>query len=193
MKKGEWKERLKPYDNALRFVVVLLLGNALWKLMFRGDESGYMVTCCGWDVTRFFTEMSCHVAAVSAHILGWFIDGVRLLYGRLITFQNGNGISIVWGCTAVKQAALFVLIMLFARGPWKHKLWFVPLSLCLIYLFNLFRIVMIALLVMNHPDWFDLLHSYIFKYLFYAFLFLIWVIWAECFAEKKNCLVKSYK
>jgi hypothetical protein len=30
-----------------------------------------------------------------------------------------------------------------------------------------------------HPEWFDLLHEYIFKYLFYGMLFLLWVWWTE--------------
>jgi hypothetical protein len=31
----------------------------------------------------------------------------------------------------------------------------------------------------HHPDWFELLHDYIFKYIFYGMLFLLWLWWSN--------------
>ena len=31
----------------------------------------------------------------------------------------------------------------------------------------------------HHPEWFHMLHDYLFKYLFYAILFGMWVIFVE--------------
>ena len=36
---------------------------------------------------------------------------------------------------------------------------------------------MVSLLTHHHPEWFEVLHTYIFKYLFYGFFFLLWLIY----------------
>ena len=41
------------------------------------------------------------------------------------------------------------------------------------------RIAAIALLIEHHPTWFHTLHDYLFKYLFYAMLFGLWVLFVE--------------
>ena len=66
-----------------------------------------------------------------------------------------------------------------ARGPWLRKLWFIPLGWLMVYLFNIMRIAIIALLIHHHPSWFDFLHTYLFKYLFYGMIFALWVVWTE--------------
>lgn len=182
--------RLKPYADVIRFMVVLLVGNALWKLTFQGDEAGNYITFLGCDLTHFFSVASSHVAKVSYTLVCAIEDNVQLLYGHIIQFSNNVTISVVWGCSAVKQGLLFTLIMLMARGPWLHKLWFIPLGWLMVYLFNIMRIAVIALLIHHHPTWFEFLHTYLFKYLFYGMIFALWVFWIErlaCVVNTKEC------
>lgn len=169
----------KPYADVIRFMAVLLLGNALWKLTFHGDEAGNYITFLGFDLTHFFSIASSLVAKAS-YVLVHAIEGsAQLLYGHIIRFSNDVTISVVWGCSAVKQGLLFTLIMLMARGPWLRKLWFIPLGWLMVYLFNIMRIAIIALLIHHHPTWFEFLHTYLFKYLFYGMIFALWVVWTE--------------
>ena len=86
---------------------------------------------------------------------------------------------VVWSCTAVKQSFIWLIIMLFARGPWQRKLWFIPLGWLVAYAFNIIRIAAIGLLCEHHPEMFEFYHVYLFKYLFYAVLFALWVWWVE--------------
>ena len=170
---------LKPYADVIRFMAILLVGNALWKLTFHGDEAGNYITFLGFDLTHFFSIASSHVAKAS-YVLVHAIEGsAQLLYGHIIRFSNDVTISVVWGCSAVKQGLLFTLIMLMARGPWLRKLWFIPLGWLMVYLFNIMRIAIIALLIHHHPTWFEFLHTYLFKYLFYGMIFALWVVWTE--------------
>ena len=62
---------------------------------------------------------------------------------------------------------------------WLHKLWFIPFGWLCCYLFNILRIFIIALFIEHHPEWFHVLHDYIFKYLFYGMLFGLWVWFVE--------------
>ena len=173
------KIQLAPYVDVLRFVVVLLLGNVLWKWIVRGDEAGNYITCLGYDVTYFFSVVSAHVAKMTYFLVHVVEESVQLVYGHIIRFPNESSVSVVWGCSAVKQGTLFTLIMLFARGKWLHKFWFIPLGWVAVYAFNILRIAIISLLIQHHPDWFDFLHSYLFKYLFYGMIFALWVWWIE--------------
>ena len=94
-------------------------------------------------------------------------------------FDSGSSVRIVWSCTALKQSFIWLIIMLVARGKWLRKLWFLPLGFVAIYLFNILRIALIAMIIEHHPELFELMHSYIFKYLFYLMLFGKWVWWTN--------------
>ena len=168
-------EPLKPYTDILLFVVALLAANYFWKFTVLGDEGGDQVTWFGFDISRPFDWMAQHIA----HIVFWLIqltnDAVVFLEPSTIHFDTGTGTKIVWGCTGLKQSFIWIIIMLIARGDWKHKLWFIPIGLVCAYLFNIFRITLIAITIEHHPDWFHLMHDYIFKYLFYVMLFGLWL------------------
>ncbi len=72
-----------------------------------------------------------------------------------------------------------VFLLLTTHGGWKHKTWFIPLGWLCIYLFNIARIAAIAMLIEAHPTWFEILHTYVFKYLFYIMLFALWLLFTE--------------
>jgi len=98
---------------------------------------------------------------------------------KIIRFDSGSGTAIIWGCTGLKQSFIWLCLILTVRGGGWHKLWYIPVGWLCCYAFNILRIFLIALFVEFHPDWFPLLHDYIFKYAFYAMLFGLWVIFVE--------------
>lgn len=196
----KYGEKLSPYRDIIIFVVSMLGANVLWKLTIAGDENGTGVTFLGLDITAPFDFMAVWIAQRSFWWLDLFRDNVYLVSKHIFGFFNGTltlfddvRISVVWGCTGIKQSFIWLIIMLFARGSmegekwsfWnKHKLWFIPLGWVCIYVFNVFRSVMIALLIENHREMFDFWHTYIFKYAFYAMLFMLWVWWIESIVKK---------
>jgi exosortase/archaeosortase family protein len=107
---------------------------------------------------------------------------------NIIRHANGNSVQIIWACTGIKQAYIFFCIIAFYRGPWLKKLWYIPLGLFVVYVFNIFRISFIVGVVGKHPDWFHFLHIYAFKYAFYLIIFLMWVLWEEKIAGKNDKL-----
>ena len=179
-------EPLKPYYDIILFVVALLAANYFWKFTVLGDEGGDQVTWFGMDISRPFDFMAQHIA----HVVYWFIhltnDSVVFFEPSTIHFATGTGTKIVWGCTGLKQSFIWIVIMLVARGQWKHKLWFIPLGLVCAYLFNILRITLIAMAIEHHPEWFHMLHDYIFKYIFYGMLFLLWLWWSNRIAGSEN-------
>jgi len=172
-------DRFSPYQGVIYFVVVLIITHFFWKFTMVGDESDDVVTFFGLNLTGFFNFMSTHTAQVSARILQIFNPEVQLLPQNMIKHGNGEAVRIIWACTGIKQAYIFIFIIALYRGPWKKKLWFIPLGVAIVYLFNIFRITAIAALVENHANMFDFVHGYLLKYLFYAVIFGLWVWWEE--------------
>ncbi len=176
---------IEPYKDILIFIVVLFAANFFWKLTIAGEESGGPVHWLGLDITAPFDFMCEHIVTVVSTVIGWFSSDLWLRDSVTMIWDTGNSIRIVWGCTAIKQSFIWLIIMIFTRGDWKHKLWFIPLGWLVAYAFNILRILLITLIVHHHPEQFELFHAYIFKYLFYGILFLLWVIWNERMTAKR--------
>lgn len=184
--KCQISNRLQPYEGIIRFVIAMLAANYFWKYTVLGDEDGRgAVTWFGLDLTWYFDVLADHIAGIVYAALDGLGINVTLTNGNHIRFpETGVGTSIVWGCTGLKQSFIWLIIMLAARGSWGRKLAYLPVGWLFAYLFNIFRIFMVAILTKNHPEWFELLHTYIFKYLFYGFFFLLWLYYDERLASR---------
>ena len=177
---------LRPYYDILLFVVSMLAANYFWKFTVQGDEVGTQIMWFGLDITHIFDAMSSHIAHVAYWLISLTNDAVYFDEPNHIYFATLSGIYIVWSCTALKQSFIWMIIMLVARGPWLKKLWFIPLGLICTYLFNILRITLISMIIEHHPELFDLLHEYIFKYLFYGMLFCLWLWWDHRLRKVKD-------
>ena len=188
MKFRSLKQLFEPYSDVIIFVVTLFAANYFWKWTVSGDENGDMVTWFGLDITAPFEFMACHIASVVYWLISLFRDTAFMSDPYTIRFASGTGTTIIWGCTAIKQSFIWFWLIATVR-PWNYqlstinyqlsKLWYIPLGWLCCYLFNILRIFLIALFIEHHPEWFHLLHDYIFKYAFYAMLFGLWVIFVE--------------
>ena len=107
---------------------------------------------------------------------------------RLIATPNSDGgwarAIIAPECASLKQWLHWLFLMLLFPGPWKHKAWFIPAGLVIIEWTNVIRICGIVLMQIPWPNSFRLAHDYIFKVFFYLVIFLMWMIWVECFKNK---------
>ena len=188
MKSRSLKQLFEPYTDVIIFMVTLLAANYFWKFTVSGDENGDLVTWFGLDITAPFEFMACHIASVVYWLVSLFRDTAFMTDPHTIHFTSGSGTTIIWGCTALKQSFIWFWLIATVR-PWNFQLstinfhlsylWYIPLGWLCCYLFNILRIFLIALFIEHHPEWFHLLHDYIFKYLFYAMLFGLWVIFVE--------------
>lgn len=185
---SKYLEALKPYSDVIIFMVTLLVANYAWKWTMVGDENGDCVTWFGLDITAPFEFMACHIASVVYWLVSLFRDAAYMSDAHTIRFASGGtGTTIIWGCTGLKQSFIWLCLILTVKGTtatsgkalWLKKLWFIPLGWVCCYAFNILRIFLIALLIEQHPNWFPLLHDYIFKYLFYGMLFGLWVWFVE--------------
>lgn len=179
-------KNLKVFSGVFSFIIILIVSNYFWKYFVLGDESGVSVTFFGFDISRPFVYLS-HQIAVSTHqILNFIGYDTSLTPNNVVRHSiSGSSVCVVWSCSGIKQAYIYFCIIAFFSGPWKHKLWYIPMGLIFVYLFNLFRIVFITAIIDKHPEQFDFWHEYVMKYAFYGMIFLLWVAWNELFILKK--------
>ena len=177
-------ESIEPYSGIIYFVVLLMLSHFFWKFTVLGDETETVVTFFGMNISAPFNLMADHVAKVTTRMLEIMGYSISLSADNVVRHDNNVAVHVVWACTGLKQAYIFVCIIAFYRGTLKNKLWFIPLGLLVVYLFNIFRIVVITALIKENPEWFYILHEHVFKYLFYVIIFGMWILWEEVVSKK---------
>lgn len=178
-------DKIEPYKGVLYFMIILIVSHFFWKFNVLGDESDTIVTFWGLDISAPFNSMANHVALLVHKILNFIGYHQVMEPNNIMRYDNGNAARIVWACTGLKQAYIFTCIIGFYYGSLKNKLWYIPLGLIVVYLFNIFRIVVVVAVMYNHKRYFDFVHEELFKYLFYGVIFIMWVFWVEKIAIKK--------
>ena len=181
----EFWSKLGGYQGVMLFLIVLFASNFFWKLTVKGDENGLEASFLCLDLSIVFSTL-CHHLAIVIHSIFDLFGITTYLYDTAIYHLNGECVRIVWGCNGVKQSFIFTMIMLFARGPVKHKLWFIPLGLFCVYLINIFRLLLLAYIVRDYPESFDFWHSGVTKYGFYGLIFLMWFFWNDFLVPRLN-------
>ncbi len=175
---------VSPLAGISYFVLILIVSHFFWKFTVLGSETDQFVTFFGMDISAPFVAMARHVAIVTSELLNFLNFPIELTANNVIRHDNNVAVMVVWSCTGLKQAYIFTCIILFYRGSFKKKIWYIPLGLVIIYAFNIFRITAITGLIKANPNWFYLLHEHAFKYMFYAVIFGLWVVWEERISRK---------
>ena len=81
-------------------------------------------------------------------------------------------------CDGLVLFVLFAVFILAFPGPWKRKLWFIPLGIGLIHAANLVRVVSLVMIQFNSPQSLKFNHDYTWTVLIYGFIFWLWYLWA---------------
>ncbi|RYU80293.1 exosortase X [Hymenobacter persicinus] len=82
-------------------------------------------------------------------------------------------------CNGLVLYALFAGFVLAFPGPWRRKLWFIPLGIALIYVLNIVRVGALAINHLYYHESVDFNHHYTFTFIVYACIFLLWMLWAR--------------
>ncbi len=106
------------------------------------------------------------------------------LYKNRVGIANSSGVYIGEPCNGFVLFILFLSFIAAFTGPIKHKLWFIPVGIILIHLINFLRVIALVLILRSHPDWLSFNHDYTFTIVVYSFVFLLWWIWINKFADR---------
>lgn len=171
---------LLPFKDVLLFLLLLFS----FHFVYLGWSVGLHFFPVGEAVQWLFAEVAEMLLAQSIFILQTLGVEFVLQGATLYTNQMQSFVSVLPECTTLKQWMHWLVIMLSFPGPWRHKLWYIPAGIVVIHLTNLFRVVGLLFIQIPFPGQFHFFHDYVFKTLFYAVIFLMWVVWVESFRKK---------
>ena len=97
-----------------------------------------------------------------------------------------HGVLIGAPCNGLNLFALFAGFIIIFPGKIIQKLIFIPIGILIIHVINIFRLVALALVVLYKPESLEFNHKYTFTIVVYAFIFVMWIIWVNKFAIKKE-------
>jgi len=120
--------------------------------------------------------LSLNIVGSSAGILKWL--GYEIfVFERVVAVGEFPGIKIVNGCNGISAMGLFLGFIIAYPGDWKEKISFTVLGIGIIYLVNIFRIVVLAITQAEWPGFFNITHDYSTTAIFYLVIFVLWMVW----------------
>ena len=171
------------------FIILILSFHFLyrgWQALEYWPIKGTIDKLSLWSVNRVYRE-SCWVLQNLLRIDITTESNLRLIAALS---KEGTFVNVVIAplCASLKQWLHWLFLMLIFPGPWKHKVWYIPVGLVIIELTNVVRICGILLMQMQWPgpNTFHIAHDYVFKVFFYLVIFLMWVLWVEKFKNKSS-------
>jgi exosortase/archaeosortase family protein len=172
--------KLRPVTDAL-LAAVITYGFHLLYRHFAAEINAV-------PVIRALTEILSQAVFEQSLWINRHLLGLQITTSDPLTmhFTNGGMIWINSGCSGLKLFMQVTVLFLLFPGPWKHKLWIIPLGWLLMHLSNLFRIVSLSVIVLWKPQYWDFSHDWILRPFFYLVIFGMWVWWVERFRRKRT-------
>jgi len=97
--------------------------------------------------------------------------------GQRFIFENKNSIDILFPCTGIQPMLQFAMILLLYPGPWKHKLWYIPMGMMILFVMNVFRLFGLGIVMAKWPEYWQYAHDYPARVLIYLVTFILWLYW----------------
>ncbi len=166
------KRILKP----VRFLLIGLVLYIGWVLLHEGVLKPRGI------IDPWLTNLVSINSVQVLNLMGYEVDQVRLEDGNRIVNSQGEGLlRIAYICDGLELYVIFLIFLLAFPGPWKDKLWYVPMGFVVIYIFNQVRVVSLILTQIHAPQYLHFNHKYTFVIIVYGVIFLLWMIWVRKF------------
>ncbi len=126
-------------------------------------------------ITYWVTNQTSHVQ----NILG-IASSIEINEGKKSISMKNNGervINVFEGCNGLNVMIVFVAFLVAYGGYPKRMLWFLPLGLLVIHLFNLLRIILLYVAAQQNTHYFYYIHKYFFTAALYLVVIVLWIIW----------------
>lgn len=157
----------------MRFIVLFIVLYLFWLMLYE-----WVIHPWGKLDTVVINDSSLWTAYV-LELMGYesFISDNATI--RTVGIDGTHGLWIGDPCNGLTLFALFAIFIVAYPGPWKHKLWFIPIGITVIHFLNVMRITALCIIVLKRPEWLDFNHTYTFQLLMYGFIFGLWWIWIQ--------------
>lgn len=172
--------RIRPLADLFLFAFITIVFHYLWWNMlgfFRA--TGFYIEVSTWIATQVYQP----AYWFNTHILGMSITSVDATNTMLFPEVSGY-ITVEESCSGFKQMYQIFFLFLLFRGPWKHKLWYIPASFVIVFLVNIMRVILLSVVLIHWPAHWDFIHMWVMRPFYYVVIFVLWVVWVEYFTSK---------
>lgn len=169
------KYNLKSLKGVAIFSLITIVIHILWRLwayqLHYAPIAGFMS-----DAGQFMADIVFQQGSwIVRHVIGMDIR----IEGNTMYFANNGYLLINSGCSGIKPIMQFIILMILYPGPWKKKLWFIPVGIVIVHITNLIRVTGLSIGIMEWPTYWKFSHDYIFRPFFYVVIFSMWLLWEE--------------
>ena len=130
----------------------------------------------GWEFTTGFPN-----TYIFNHPESFFISPASWINDPAAWIQHPPSFFVNESCSGLKQFFQITVLFLLFPGPSKHKLWYIPASILVMHVINIFRIIMLSIILVYWPEHWQFLHDWVLRPFFYVVLFTEWVVWVNYF------------
>jgi len=129
------------------------------------------------------------VIDITVSVLKWLLEllnySVFTGADRLIGIDGSGGLWIGDSCNGIVLFALFTGFIVSYKGNWRYKTVYIALGIISIELINVLRLACLAIIDTHSRALTEFNHTYTFTIIIYAYIFMLWIIWVNKFAQKE--------
>ena len=164
------------------FITYFVLLGAYSLYLKQAQKKGDVFACDA------ITETVAKQAASLGQFLGYKTTTFQHETELTMRFYVGHTYAarVVEGCNAVSIIILFITFIIAFSGSLKATLIFGLVGSAVIYGVNIFRVLILSLLMYKYPEYQYFLHSLLFPGIIYGTTFILWIIWVNRFSNLKR-------
>ncbi|SMG11041.1 exosortase family protein XrtF [Marivirga sericea] len=133
-------------------------------------------------MTKWVTEQTATIIGTYEDKIGTGPkDDLKSIY---IYKESSAILSVYEGCNGLNVMIIFVSFLIAYGKIGARLLWFIPLGLVVIHLFNILRILLLFHVTISMPDFLYFSHKYLFTAFIYIAVFGMWALWIFKVNEK---------
>lgn len=153
--------------------IILTLVYKLYLNNFETNDIDGITNIVGQNVDQLMRLFNCNVKIVKS------ISNPSLQ----LWYNNKYTLRIIEGCNAVSVIILFISFITAFSGKLKTTIYFILFGVFLIYVLNIIRIALLAVLLFRFPEKEHILHGVLFPLIIYGLVFILWVFWVNKFSK----------
>lgn len=175
------------YKSVIKFILTFLLVYIFLSIAYKFylDFS---------DGSKFYPDYFTHLVAEQSKVLLNEIGyNAQILPhpdepSMKLVLNNKYLARVIEGCNGISVIILFISFVIAFSGKAKTTTIYILAGSVLIYVVNLFRIVILTVGLYHYPWRREALHTVIFPGIIYGMVFLLWMFWVNRFSnlKKKN-------
>lgn len=175
--------KLRTYYPIFKFVAIFggvyIMLSVCYYIYLNQDYAGLNYPDPVTSQVAYQTQQLLNLTSYKAHIFN------TAGHPSVSMYLNKQGVyRVIEGCNAMSVMILFVSFVLAFAKAWKKTASYIFIGLLLIYIVNVLRLVALAIIKYEYPEYDHISHEILFPAVIYGMVILLWLYWIK--APKKS-------